>query len=112
MGFGHFLSIPDFPLRPMFLEIVAERWNFWTSSIVMRVGELVLSLKDMVRLTGLRVTSHPMTGLVCSNYTTMVREQVGRQLAMSGHQLLVITSTVRRVSDLAATVTEPGVEAD
>ena len=25
MGFGHFLSIPDFSLRPMFLEAVAER---------------------------------------------------------------------------------------
>ena len=28
MGFGHFLSILDFPLRLMFLEAVAERWSF------------------------------------------------------------------------------------
>ena len=44
MGFGHFLSILDFPLRPMFLETVAERYNFLTSSLVTRVGEFVLSL--------------------------------------------------------------------
>ena len=53
MGFGHFLSIPNFPLRPMFLEAVAERWNFRTSSIVMRAAEFVLSLEDMVQLIGL-----------------------------------------------------------
>ena len=53
MGFGHFLSIPDFPSRLMFLEAVAERWNFRTSSIVTRASEFVLSLEDMVRLTGL-----------------------------------------------------------
>ena len=78
MGFGHFLSIPYFPLRPMFLEAVAERYNFWTSSIVTRVGEFVLSLEDMARLTGLRVTGRPMTGRVRSDYTAMVRELVGR----------------------------------
>ena len=61
MGFGHFLSTPVFPLRPMFLEAVAERWNFCTSSIVTRAGEFVLSLEDMVRLTGLQVTGRPMT---------------------------------------------------
>ena len=31
---------------------------------------------------------------------------------MSGHQLVVITSAVHRVSDLAATVAGPGMEAD
>ena len=55
MGCGHFLSIPDFPLHPMFLEAVADRWNFRTSSIVTRVGEFVLSLEDMEWLTGLWV---------------------------------------------------------
>ena len=105
MGFGHFLSIPDFPLCPMFLEAVAERWNFCTSSIVMRAGEFVLSLEDMVRLNGLRVTGRPVTGRVHSDYSVLAWELVGTQLAMSGHQLVVITSVDRRVSDL-------GVEAD
>ena len=31
---------------------------------------------------------------------------------MHGHQLLVISSAVRRVEELATTVPEPGVEAD
>ena len=112
MGFGHFLSIPDFLLRPMFREAIAEQWNFRTSSIVTRAGEFVHSLEDMVRLTGLWVTGHPVTGRVRSDYPVLPRELVGRQLAMSGHQLVVITSAVRRVSDLAVTVVGPGVEAD
>ena len=94
MGFGYFLSIPDFPLRPMFLEAVAEQWNFCTSSIVTRAGEFVLSLEDMVRLTGLQVTSRPVTGRVRLDYSALVRELVGRQLPMSRQQLVVITSAV------------------
>ena len=112
MGFGHFLSIPDFPLRPMFLEAVAKQYNFRTGSIVTRVGEFVLSLEDMARLTGLRVTGCSVTGRVRSDYTTMVRELVGRQVAMHEHQLLVISSVIRQVEELAVTVTEPGMEAD
>ena len=110
MGFGHFLSILDYPLRPMFLEVVAERYNFRSSSIVTRASEFVLSLEDMARLTGLRVTGRPVTGQVHSDCTAMARELVGGQVAMHGHQLLVISSTVCQVEELA--VTKPGVEAD
>ena len=112
MGFGHFLSIPDFPIRPMFLEAVVERYNFRTSSIVTRVGKFVLSLEDMARLTGLRVMGRSVTERVRSDYTAMVRELVGRQVTMYRHQLLVISSTICRVEELAATVAEPGVKAD
>ena len=78
MGFGHFLSILDFPLRSMFLEAVAERWNFRTSSIVTRAGEFILSLEDRVRLTGLWVTSRLVTGQVLSDYSVLAWELVGR----------------------------------
>ena len=84
MGFGHFLSIPNFPLHPMFLEAVAERWSFRTSSIVTRAGEFVLSLEDMARLTGLRVTGRPVIGRVHPSYSVFMQELIGRQLAMSG----------------------------
>ena len=77
MGFGHFLSIPDFPLRLMFLEAIAERWSFRTSSIVTRAGEFVLSLEDMVLLTGLRVTGRPVTGWVRPSYSVLTQELVG-----------------------------------
>ena len=99
MGFGHFLSIPDFPLRPVFLEVVAEQWNFCTSSIVTRVDEFVLSLEDMVRLTGLRVMGRLVTRRVRSDYPVLAWDLIGRQLAMSRHQLVVIISAVRRVSN-------------
>ena len=112
MGFRHFLSIPNFPFRPMFLEAIVERWNFRTSLIVTRAGEFILSLEDMVQLTGLRVTGRSVTGWVRLDYSVLARELVGRQLAMSKQQLVVITSTVRRVGALAETVVGPGVEAD
>ena len=76
MGFGHFLSILDFPLRPMFLEAVAELC-FRTSSIVTRAGEFVLSLEDMAQLTGLWVTGRPVTGRVCLSYSVLAQELVG-----------------------------------
>ena len=110
MGFGHFLSIPDFPLRPMFLE--AEWYNFRTSSIVTRVDEFVLSLEDMARLIGLRVTDRPVTGRVRSDYTSMVRELVGKQVTMHGHQLVFISSVIRWVEELTTTVAGLGAEAD
>ena len=112
MGFGHFLSIADFPLRPMFLEAVAERWSFQMSLIVTRAGEFVLSLEDMLRLIGLRVTGRLVTGRVHPSYSVLAQELIGRQLAMSGEQLVVITSAVRRVSELVETVDGPGVGAD
>ena len=77
MGFGHFLSILDFPLRSMFLDAVAEWWNFRTSSIVTRAGEFVLSLEDTTRLTGLRLTGRPVMGRVRSDYPVLARELVG-----------------------------------
>ena len=55
----------------MFLEAVAERWNFRTSSIVTRVGEFVLSLEDTARLTGLRVTVRPVIGRVRPGYSAL-----------------------------------------
>ena len=66
----------------------------------------------MVRLTGLRVTGRPVTGRVRSGYSVLARGLVGRQLAKSGQQLVVITSAVRRVSTLAETVVGLGMEAD
>ena len=44
-------------------------------------------------------------------YSALAQELVGRQLAMSGEQLVVITSAVRRVSELVETVARSGLEA-
>ena len=67
MGFGHFLSIPLFQLELGLLESAAEHYHPHTSSFVTRVGEFVLSLEDMARLTSLRVMGRLVTGPVHSN---------------------------------------------
>ena len=96
----------------MFLEAVAEQYNYRTSSIVTRAGKFVLSLEDMVRLTGLQVTGRPVTGLVHSNYTVMMRELVGSQVVMHGPRLLVTSSAVQRVEDSLETATESAADVD
>ena len=75
------------------------------------VGEFVLSLEDMTRLTGLRVMGRPVTGLVHSNYS-MMAELVGRRVVMYGPRLSVTTSAVQRVEDSQETATEPGEDVD
>ena len=94
MGFGHFLSIPLFQLELGLLESAAECYHPHTSSFVTWVGEFILLLEDMARLTGLRVTGRPVTGLVHSDYTSMMAELVGRQVVMYGPRLFVTTSAV------------------
>ena len=112
MGFRHFLSILEFPILPMYLESVIERYNPRTCSIVTRVGKFVLSLEDMVRPIGLQVTGCPMTGLVCFDYTAMMGELVGGRVVMFGPRLFVVSSTIHQVKDSCYTAMEPGVDAD
>ena len=96
----------------MFLESIAERYNYQTSSIVMRVGEFVLSLEDMARLTGLWVTSRPVSGLVRSDYTSMMAELVGSRVVMYQPHLFLTSSAVHWVEDSRYTTMEPGIDAD
>ena len=96
----------------MFLVAVAERYNYLTSSIVTRAGEYVISLEDMVWLTGLRVPGRPVTGRVRSDYAIMMRELVGSRVVLLGPDLLVTFSTVHRVEDSLETMTESGADAD
>ena len=91
----------------MFLGAVAERYNYQTNSIVTRAGEFILSLEDMVRLTGLQVTGRPVAGLVRSDYTVMMRELVGSWVVMHQPCLLVTSSAVHWVEDSLETAIEP-----
>lgn len=43
---------------------MVERYYLETRTIMTRVGEFVLSLKDMVHLTGLRIHGDPLTGIM------------------------------------------------
>ena len=109
MGFGHFLSIPLFQIEMGLRESVTECYHHHTSSIVTRVGEFVLSLEDMVRLTELGVAGHPVTSSVHSDYTFMMAELVGWRIVMYGPRLFLTSSAVHRVDDSRETATEPGV---
>ena len=77
-----------------------------------RFGEFVLSLEDMVRLTGLGVTGRPVTSSVHSDYTSMMAELVGRRIVMYRPRLFLPSSAVHRVEDSRETAMEPGEDAD
>lgn len=80
--------------------------------MVTRVGEFVLQLEDMALLTGLRVTGRPVTGLVRSNYTSMMAELVGTRVVMYQPRLFVTSLAVHWVEDSRETATEPGEDTD
>ena len=55
MGFGHFLEIVPFEIHLGLLVSFAERFNSNFGSFILRVGEMMITLEDVVRLVGLKV---------------------------------------------------------
>ena len=55
MGFGHFLEIMPFEIHLGLLVSFAERFNSSFVSFIFRMGEMMITLEDVVRLVDLRV---------------------------------------------------------
>ena len=60
MGFGHFLQIQPFEIQLGLLVPFAKRFHGPSGSFVLRVGEMLITLEDVVRLVGLRVGRVPL----------------------------------------------------
>ena len=60
MGFGHFLEIVPFEIHLGLLVSFVERFNSNSGSFILRVGEMMITLEDVVRLVGLRVDGEPV----------------------------------------------------
>ena len=60
MGFSHFLEIMPFEIHLGLLVSFVERYNRSSSSFIFRVGEMMITLEDVVRLVGLRVDGVPV----------------------------------------------------
>ena len=63
MGFGHFLEILPFEIHLGLLISFAERFNSNFGSFILRVGEMMITLEDVVRLVGLRVDGEPVVAV-------------------------------------------------
>ena len=60
MGFGHFLKIMPFEIHLGLLVSFAERFHGPSGSFILRVGEMMITLEDVVRLVGLRIDGEPV----------------------------------------------------
>ena len=60
MGFEHFLQIQSFEIQLGLLVPFAKRFHGPSRSFVLRVGEMMITLEDVVRLVGLRVDGEPL----------------------------------------------------
>ena len=63
MGFGHFLEIVPFKIHLRLLVSFAERFHSASSSFILRVGKMMITLEDVVRLVGLRVDGEPVVAV-------------------------------------------------
>ena len=63
MGFGHFLEIVPFEIHLRLLVAFAEWFHSPFISFILRVGEMMITLEDVVRLVGLRIDSEPVVAV-------------------------------------------------
>ena len=63
MGFGHFLEIMSFEIHLGLLVSFAEQFHSPSGSFILRVGEMMITLADVVRLVGLRIDGEPMVAV-------------------------------------------------
>ena len=63
MGFGHFLEIVPFEIHLGLLVSFAERFHGPSDSFILRVGEMMITLEDVVRLVGLRIDGEPVVAV-------------------------------------------------
>ena len=63
MGFGHFLEIVPFEIHLRLLVSFTQRLNSNSGSFILCVGEMIITLEDVVRLVGLRVDGEPVVAV-------------------------------------------------
>ena len=85
MGFGHFLEIVPFEIHLGLLVSFAERFHSASSSFILRVGEMMITLEDVVRLVGLRIDGEPMVVVWQPCYGDELEACYGMRPPCSGH---------------------------
>ena len=89
MGFEDFLQLlvlqPDRPL----LQALEERWDSQTNAFVLPVGLLTISLEDVVRLTGLRVSGLPVASTMESGLHGLATTLLGDSAPICGNTMLL-----------------------
>ena len=85
MGFGHFLQIQPFVILLGLLVPFAKCFHGHSGSFVLRVGKMMITLEDVVRLVGLRVDGEPLIADWQLCYGDMLEACYGLRPPRSGH---------------------------
>ena len=84
MGFGHFLEIMPFEIHLGLLVSFAERFNSSSGNFILHMGEMMITLDDVVRLVGLRVDGEPVVAVLQHCYGDELEASYGARPPPSG----------------------------
>ena len=77
MGFGELLSIEPFWLDLALIQELQRRWDSHSGAFLFSWGHMTSTLKDMNRLTGLRVYGATLSGHSLTDYRHLVESYLG-----------------------------------
>ncbi|XXG53194.1 hypothetical protein AAC387_Pa03g1331 [Persea americana] len=73
MGFGDFMSIVAFRHDRSLISALSERWRDETHSFRFPTGEMTITLEDIARCWGLRVSGLPVSTIATNTNPDLVR---------------------------------------
>lgn len=82
-GFYHLSFLKRVQLDHALLNALVERWLRETQTFHLRFGEIMVLLKDVAILTGLRVHGAPVTGPTNCNWGQLCTQLLGYQHGMA-----------------------------
>ncbi|MQL69798.1 hypothetical protein Taro_002130, partial [Colocasia esculenta] len=96
MGFGPFLRLEELAPNVALIQALKERWDPECHAFLFPWGHMVLTLDDVVRITGLRVDGQAVTGTTYTSYQEPVERLPG--LAVRGERSSLVRRTVLQAS--------------
>jgi len=77
MGFTELLSVFPFYIDVALMQALKEHWDGSCNAFIMPWGHIIPNLKDVARITGLRVHGNPVTGTTRSDFRAQARRLLG-----------------------------------
>lgn len=77
-GFGYLRLIPAISLDNPLISALVERWRRETNTFHLNVGEMTVTLKDVVLLLGLAIDGDPVIGLTYTTCHSVCERYLGR----------------------------------
>ncbi|QHO42986.1 uncharacterized protein DS421_5g158930 [Arachis hypogaea] len=113
-GFQHVSRIGEMRGHSALLSALVERWRPETHTFHLPVGEVTVTLEDVIHILGLQVNGEPVTGRSDSSYQFLVDNCIacfGRQPGPDDHVLgKVNLAWVRRCRDIEPCDTQESIE--